>query len=190
VLSFSNVTGAKLTSSELGFHYSSLGFSFYLAGDYANAATAFEQSVRLQPGQPTVSWSLADAYYRLGRFDEALVIYERMLLERPTSDLLERLEELTRRRSPSDAKADFYSALRAFREARHQDALNLLNRIVERPTEGFTDRVFYLRALSALALEELDVAEASLERVRPGYLDRDERLRALRQRTQRADRND
>jgi 4-amino-4-deoxy-L-arabinose transferase-like glycosyltransferase len=190
VLSFSNETGAKRTSSELGFHYSSLGYSFYLAGDYANAATALEEGDRLYPGQPALSWSLADAYYHLGRFDEALVIYERMLLERPTSALLERLEELTRRRSPSDAKADFYAALRAFREARYKDSLGLLNRIVERVPEGFADRVFYLRALSALALEDLDVAQASLERVRPGYLDRDERLRAVRQRTQRADGDD
>jgi 4-amino-4-deoxy-L-arabinose transferase-like glycosyltransferase len=185
VLSYADVTSPKQMGDELGFHHAGLGISYSLSGDWEKAASALEEGLRRGSAEPSLAWSLAEAYYHLGRFDEALAIYERLLLERPDRAVLERLEELTRRRSPSDARADYYAALLAFGEKRHQDALDSLDRITERPPAGFANSVFYYRALSALALERPDLARESLERVAPGYMDRDERLRALRQPTRR-----
>lgn len=56
---------------EDGFIVDSLGWVYYLIGDYAAAVTTLEKAVRLEPDDTTINDHLGDAYWRVGRKIEA-----------------------------------------------------------------------------------------------------------------------
>jgi eukaryotic-like serine/threonine-protein kinase len=55
--------------------YSNLGWCLYVKHRYAEAADAFAEFVRLDPGAPVARRNLGDAYFRLGRKAEARASY-------------------------------------------------------------------------------------------------------------------
>ena len=54
-----------------GFIVDSLGWAYYLTGDYEGAVETLEKAVRLEPDDVTINDHLGDAYWRVGRKIEA-----------------------------------------------------------------------------------------------------------------------
>jgi Flp pilus assembly protein TadD len=57
----------------------SLGWAHYRLGDYKKAVETLEQAVELQAGDPEINNHLGDAYWRVGRRDEAQFQWRRVL---------------------------------------------------------------------------------------------------------------
>jgi tetratricopeptide (TPR) repeat protein len=71
----------------------SVGWAFYLSGDFKSAVEQFERAVDLMPDDPTVNDHLGDAYYRIGRTTEAKYQWERVLTTKPDKDVAEAVNE-------------------------------------------------------------------------------------------------
>jgi Flp pilus assembly protein TadD len=61
----------------------SLGWAFYRMGDYRKAAEKLEQAVELDAGDPEINNHLGDAYWKVGRRDEAQFQWRRVLTLNP-----------------------------------------------------------------------------------------------------------
>ena len=57
----------------------SLGWAYYRLGDFPQAVTTLELAVELEPGDPELNNHLGDAYWRVGRRDEAGFQWKRVL---------------------------------------------------------------------------------------------------------------
>ncbi len=57
----------------------SLGWAYFKLGDYGHAVETLEQAVELDAGDPEVNDHLGDAYWKIGRKDEALFQWRRVL---------------------------------------------------------------------------------------------------------------
>lgn len=57
----------------------SLGWAFYRMGDYKKAVEKLEQAVELEAGDPEINNHLGDAYWMVGRKDEAVFQWRRVL---------------------------------------------------------------------------------------------------------------
>lgn len=54
-----------------GFIIDSLGWAYFMSGQYDEAVRHLEQAVAVEPGDPTINEHLGDAYWRVGRTIEA-----------------------------------------------------------------------------------------------------------------------
>jgi tetratricopeptide (TPR) repeat protein len=70
----------------------SLGWAYFLTGDFKGAVEKFEQAVEVLPDDATVNEHLGDAYWRIGRETEARYQWERALTFNPEKDLVELLK--------------------------------------------------------------------------------------------------
>jgi tetratricopeptide (TPR) repeat protein len=61
----------------------SMGWAYYLTGDFEQALEYLEQAVELMPGDVTTNDHLGDVYWRLGRKKEARFQWERALIFKP-----------------------------------------------------------------------------------------------------------
>jgi len=61
----------------------SLGWAYYRLGDYKKAVENLEQAVELEAGDPEINNHLGDAYWRVGRKDEAQFQWRRVLTLKP-----------------------------------------------------------------------------------------------------------
>jgi Flp pilus assembly protein TadD len=61
----------------------SLGWAYYRMGDYKQAVEKLEQAVELEAGDPEINNHLGDAYWRVGRRDEAQFQWRRVLTLKP-----------------------------------------------------------------------------------------------------------
>ncbi|WP_309604262.1 tetratricopeptide repeat protein [Phenylobacterium sp.] len=61
----------------------SLGWAFYRLGDYRQAVEKLEQAVELEAGDPEINNHLGDAYWKVGRKDEAQFQWRRVLTLKP-----------------------------------------------------------------------------------------------------------
>jgi tetratricopeptide (TPR) repeat protein len=61
----------------------SLGWAYYRQGDYKQAVDKLEQAVELDAGDPEINNHLGDAYWKVGRKDEALFQWRRVLTLKP-----------------------------------------------------------------------------------------------------------
>jgi tetratricopeptide (TPR) repeat protein len=61
----------------------SLGWAHYRTGDYKKAAEILEQAVELEAGDPEINNHLGDAYWMVGRKDEAVFQWKRVLTLKP-----------------------------------------------------------------------------------------------------------
>ena len=68
----------------------SLGWAYYRLGDYAKATEKLEQAVELDAGDPEINDHLGDAYWRVGRKDEALFQWQRVLTLKPDDKIRDR----------------------------------------------------------------------------------------------------
>lgn len=66
-------------SPQEGFIADSLGWAYYLMGDYKNAAAVLEIAVALDPGSAVINDHLGDVYWRTGRKREARFQWEKAL---------------------------------------------------------------------------------------------------------------
>ncbi|MBM3617964.1 MAG: tetratricopeptide repeat protein, partial [Alphaproteobacteria bacterium] len=71
----------------------SMGWSLYALGDYDGAVTYLERAIELMPVDPTVNDHLGDAYWRLGRKNEARFQWRRALLFNPEAEQVEELNK-------------------------------------------------------------------------------------------------
>jgi Flp pilus assembly protein TadD len=61
----------------------SLGWAYYRLGDYKVAAETLERAVELDAGDPEINDHLGDAYWKVGRRDEAMFQWKRVLTLQP-----------------------------------------------------------------------------------------------------------
>jgi Flp pilus assembly protein TadD len=65
----------------------SLGWAYFKLADYKQAVDKLEQAVELDAGDPEVNDHLGDAYWKVGRRDEALFQWRRVLTLKPDAQL-------------------------------------------------------------------------------------------------------
>lgn len=65
----------------------SLGWAYYRLGDFKKAVETLESAVELDAGEPDINDHLGDAYWRVGRRDEALFQWRRVLTLDPDPKL-------------------------------------------------------------------------------------------------------
>lgn len=65
----------------------SLGWAYFRLGDYKKAVETLESAVELEAGEPDINDHLGDAYWRVGRRDEALFQWRRVLTLDPDPKL-------------------------------------------------------------------------------------------------------
>ncbi|GER03240.1 hypothetical protein JCM17846_09220 [Iodidimonas nitroreducens] len=69
-----------------GFIIDSLGWAYYLRGDYKQAVRHLERAVILEPSDPTLNDHLGDAYWKVGRRTEARFQWNHALASDPEAD--------------------------------------------------------------------------------------------------------
>jgi tetratricopeptide (TPR) repeat protein len=79
----SMVERAVAANPRSGAMVDSLGWAYYRLGDYPNAVEKLEQAVELDAGDPEINNHLGDAYWKVGRKDEALFQWRRVLTLQP-----------------------------------------------------------------------------------------------------------
>jgi len=79
-----------------GFVNDSLGWVYYLQGDFARAIDYLELAVSLEPGDAVISDHLGDAYWQSGRRVEARYQWRQALQNNPETDVRERLGQKLR----------------------------------------------------------------------------------------------
>jgi tetratricopeptide (TPR) repeat protein len=65
----------------------SLGWAQYRLGDYKKAVEKLEEAVELEAGDPEINNHLGDAYWKVGRRDEALFQWRRVLTLQPDATI-------------------------------------------------------------------------------------------------------
>lgn len=71
----------------------SMGWAYYISGDYAKAVDHLEKAIELMPTDPTVNDHLGDVYWSMGRRNEARFQWKRALLFDPEPELVETLTQ-------------------------------------------------------------------------------------------------
>jgi tetratricopeptide (TPR) repeat protein len=77
------VKQAASASPRSGAIQDSLGWAYYRTGDFKAAVTTLEAAVLLEPGDPEMNNHLGDAYWKVGRKDEAQFQWRRVLTLEP-----------------------------------------------------------------------------------------------------------
>ncbi len=70
----------------------SLGWGYYRLADFPKAVEELEAAVAIEAGDPDVNNHLGDAYWRVGRLDEARFQWRRVLTLEPTAKLKAEVE--------------------------------------------------------------------------------------------------
>jgi tetratricopeptide (TPR) repeat protein len=138
--------------------YNNIGNILYDQGRYREAAEAFEQADRLEPGVPQRALNLGDAYSKLGRPEDARTAYQ---------EGLERCRSLLGVNA-RDASTVAYLALLEAKLGRHREAARHADEAVGlQPSDSET---LYLKA-SVLALggQRPEAVEALREALDQGY---------------------
>ena len=65
----------------------SLGWAYYRLADYKKAVEKLEEAVELEAGDPEINNHLGDAYWKVGRRDEALFQWRRVLTLQPDAKI-------------------------------------------------------------------------------------------------------
>ncbi len=71
----------------------SVGWYFYMVGDYPKAVQFLERAIELKPSDPTINDHLGDVYWRVGRVIEARYQWERALRLNPEPKQIEPLKQ-------------------------------------------------------------------------------------------------
>lgn len=86
-----------------GYIVDSLGWAYYILGDYELAVETLERAIELTPNHAEINEHLGDAYWRIGRELEARFTWSHALEYDPTPEAAERIEEKIRDGLPDDA---------------------------------------------------------------------------------------
>lgn len=131
---------AAVTPAEAAFQR---GIESFNGGDYAKAAAAFEEVVRLAPGLPEAHTNLGLVYVRLGRMEDGITQLEQAAAS-----------------SPSDQRAQFQLAA-AYVEARQSDKAIAL---FEKGLAGASGLADQISREAAITLASLYFAKGEVER--------------------------
>lgn len=71
----------------------SIGWAYYLAGNYGKAVDMLEKAIEQMPDDPTVNEHLGDAYFRVGRETEARYQWHRALTFKPEPEVAEAIQK-------------------------------------------------------------------------------------------------
>ena len=75
-----------------GYITDSLGWAYYLLGNYNKSIGILENAIKILPTDPTLNDHLGDVYWKLGRKSEALSQWKRVLLYDPEVELKKRVK--------------------------------------------------------------------------------------------------
>jgi tetratricopeptide (TPR) repeat protein len=75
-----------------GFIVDSLGWAYYMVGDYAKAVEILEQAVEFEPTDSEINEHLGDAYWKTGRHEEAKFQWRRALSFEPKQERIAPLQ--------------------------------------------------------------------------------------------------
>ena len=81
----------------------SVGWAYYLSGDFKKAVDAFERAIQMMPDDATVNEHLGDAYWRVGRTTEARYQWERSLTFKPEKETADALRDKIEKGMPAFA---------------------------------------------------------------------------------------
>ena len=70
----------------------SLGWAYYLLGNYEKSIKFLENAIKILPSDPTLNDHLGDVYWKVGRRSEALSQWKRVLLFDPEFELKKKVE--------------------------------------------------------------------------------------------------
>ena len=71
---------------EDGFIVDSVGWAYYMIGDYVKAVDYLERAVEFEPTDSTINEHLGDAYWKIGRHEEAKFQWRRALSFEPEQE--------------------------------------------------------------------------------------------------------
>jgi len=71
----------------------SLGWAYFRMGDFKKAVVTLESAIELEAGDPDINNHLGDAYWRVGRRDEAVFQWRRVLTLDPEAKLKAEVEK-------------------------------------------------------------------------------------------------
>lgn len=91
---------------EDGFINDSLGWVYFLQGDYGQAITYLERAVSIEPGDAVINDHLGDAYWRAGRHLEARYQWRQVLEQQPDDSLRAAVEDKIRTGLPAGSMPD------------------------------------------------------------------------------------
>lgn len=86
------IRNAVAQRPEDGFIVDSLGWVYYLTGQFDRAVEQLERAVELEPSDPVINDHLGDAYWRVGREREARFQWKRALSLEPETDAIPAIE--------------------------------------------------------------------------------------------------
>jgi len=86
------VQKAVAANPQSGAMVDSLGWAYYRLGDYKQAVEKLEQAVELEAGDPDINNHLGDAYWKVGRRDEAQFQWRRVLTLNPDAKMKAQVE--------------------------------------------------------------------------------------------------
>lgn len=89
---FELIEKAIKLSPDSGFIIDSLGWAYYLQGDYERSVGILERATLLEPDDPTINDHLGDAYWRVGRKREARFQWSHALKAEPEAALRAQVE--------------------------------------------------------------------------------------------------
>jgi tetratricopeptide (TPR) repeat protein len=75
-----------------GFIIDSVGWAYYMIGDYMNAVDYLERAVEFEPTDSTINEHLGDAYWKIGRHEEAKFQWRRALSFEPEEERIAPLQ--------------------------------------------------------------------------------------------------
>jgi tetratricopeptide (TPR) repeat protein len=84
-----------------GYIIDSLGWAYYLTGDYERAVTELERAIEYTPADPTMNEHLGDAYWRVGRLNEARFQWQRALTLDPEPETIAPIKEKLKKGMPA-----------------------------------------------------------------------------------------
>jgi Flp pilus assembly protein TadD len=84
-----------------GYIIDSLGWAYYLTGDYDRAVTELERAIEYTPADPTMNEHLGDAYWRVGRLNEARFQWQRALTLDPEPETIAPIKEKLKKGMPA-----------------------------------------------------------------------------------------
>ena len=71
----------------------SLGWAYFLLGEYEISIEILEHAIRMLPSDPTLNDHLGDAYWEVGRRSEAISQWKKVLVFKPNKELKRKVEQ-------------------------------------------------------------------------------------------------
>ncbi len=151
--------------------YVVLGNHYYNAKDYRRAQPAYEQYLRLRPGETTARAKLGNTYFKLKQYAQALAEFEAVLQADPDNlgalvnvgnahfqlgqfDRAVQVLQQALKRDPGRASVLFNLAQSLFQLKRYDEAVGYYTQYIEQRPQSFNGRYFAGSALMELGRQQ------------------------------------